>query len=90
MLAPNHSIQKTRTKSNSSDHKTMSENIYIYRERERETLGREEADDGGALHGECTDMPSCSSSLPLPPLSMKKLPIAIDVLRRREMLRRSF
>uniref|UniRef100_A0A2P2IVD3 Uncharacterized protein n=1 Tax=Rhizophora mucronata TaxID=61149 RepID=A0A2P2IVD3_RHIMU len=36
---------------------------------ERETLEREEAEEGGALHGECTDMPSCSSSfsLPFPP-----------------------
>ena len=41
------------------------------REREREkgidTLGREEAEEGGALQGECTDIPSCSSSLPFPP-----------------------
>jgi hypothetical protein len=39
------------------------------RYRFRDTLGREEAEEGGALHGECTDMPSCSSSLsfPLPP-----------------------
>lgn len=31
----------------------------------KETLGSEEAEEGGALHGECTDMPSCSSSLSL-------------------------
>lgn len=35
----------------------------------KSTLGREEAEERGALHGESTDMPSCSSSLsfPLPP-----------------------
>lgn len=38
--------------------------------KERTTLGREEAEDGGALHGECTDIPSCSSSLALPPLAI--------------------
>jgi len=38
------------------------------RDRETETLGREEAEEGGGLQGEWTDMPSCSSSLGFPAL----------------------
>ena len=42
--------------------------LFVLRERDkRGTLGREEAEEGGALQGECTDMPSCSSSLGFPP-----------------------
>lgn len=45
----------------------------------RETLGREEAEEGGgALHGECTDIPSCSSSLAFPPLAIR---VAQECLR---------
>lgn len=44
--------------------------MYVHVYIKMKTLGREEAEEGGALHGECTDMPSGSSSLTLPPLSI--------------------
>lgn len=59
---------KSNNRNKSEKKKQKNREIKIERERQREreneTLGREEADEGGAWPAECTDRPSCSSSSP--------------------------